>query len=798
MALRFTDPAARGLREAIAEAGGVEVFAIGDVDPLGRVSRLEVHCRGDVGSVPALLERPRAGQVVIHNHPSGLLQPSGADFALANRYGDEGIGVVIVDNAVERDFWVVEPARRQAKKIDRERLIRFFVQDIPAILPGAESRTQQVDMAVSVADALDQGEVLVVEAGTGTGKSLAYLVPAILWALANDSKVAVSTYTRTLQGQLLSEDLPLVRRAGIEFRAALVKGRGNYLCRRKLEAAGAEPGDDGALIARLRQWAESAEEGSLQELGEELDPDLWDRLESSSDQTLRARCPHYNTCFYYQARRRAAASHLLVLNHALLLADQVIKAQTDGDGILPRFGRVILDEGHHLEDAATSAITETLTGLGVRRAVLPLLPRKRRAGALQRIAENFGRSDNDLVEICQEAEDRASEVRDSLEARFDVIGAAMMGQDPQRRITEETHQEPSWMEVAAPALQELCSELRTLHDRLGAVATRLEQIDVPVGQAQAVLDLNRCARRLGEHGAVGARFLALDERRVRWIEQGRRRRTRLCSAPIDVGPMLKDLLFERMEAVGVTSATLTVQNRFDHWMLRHGVEEARTQQLDSPFDYREQALLVLPRDLRRPDAPGWMEDICRATVELIRASGGGAFVLCTSHAVVRSLGQHLQAELGRERPVLIQAAGNRERLLKRFRETDGSVLVGTDSFWEGVSVKGRALRMVIIPRLPFRVPTEPVAQARYELIEARGQNPFRAFALPEAVLKLRQGFGRLVRMRTDRGVVAILDRRVHDMWYGRVFLHSLPPARRATGPMRSMLEQVTRFYEESG
>jgi ATP-dependent DNA helicase DinG len=794
MALRFSDPAARSLRQAIAEAGGVEVFAIGDMNPLGKVSRLEIHCRGDTGAVPALLERPRAGQVVIHNHPSGLLRPSGADFALANRYGDEGIGVVIVDNAVENDFWVVEPARREARKIDRDRLVRFFMQDLPAILPGAESRPQQLEMAVSVADALDKGEVLVVEAGTGTGKSLAYLVPSILWALANDSKVAVSTYTRTLQGQLLSEDLPLVRRAGVEFRAALVKGRGNYLCRRKLEVALAEPGADAALLQRIGQWVEAAEEGSIQELGEDLEPDFWDRVESSSDQSLRARCPHYNSCFYYQARRRAAASHLLVLNHALLLADQVIKAQTDGDGILPRFGRVILDEGHHLEDAATSAITETLTGLGVRRAIAPLLPRKRRAGALQRIAQNFGSSENQLVEACREAEDRASELKDSLEARFDVIGAAMMGQDPKRRITEQVHEQPAWTQVAAPALQELCAEVRGLHDRLGAVAARLEQVEVPIGQAQPVMDLNRSARRLGEHGATGARFLALDDRRVRWIEQGRRSNTRLCSAPVEVGPMLKDLLFERMEAISVTSATLAIQGRFDHWMHRHGVDEARTQQLDSPFDYREQALLVLPRDLPRPDAPGWLDVIGRATVELVRASRGGAFVLCTSHAVVRALGQRLQDEVGRERPVLVQARGNRDRLLRRFRETEGAVLVGTDSFWEGVSVKGRALRMVIIPRLPFRVPTEPVAQARYELIERRGQNPFRAFALPEAVLKLRQGFGRLVRARTDRGVVAILDRRVHDMWYGRVFLHSLPPARRTSGPMRAMLEQVERFY----
>jgi ATP-dependent DNA helicase DinG len=262
-----------------------------------------------------------------------------------------------------------------------------------------------------------------------------------------------------------------------------------------------------------------------------------------------------------------------------------------------------------------------------------------------------------------------------------------------------------------------------------------------------------------------------------------------------VGPLLDDLLFSRIAAVGVTSATLTVGGSFAPWLQRHGVTEARTASIPSPFSYREQAILALPRDLPRPDRPGWVERVGEVTIDLLRASGGGAFVLCTSYRMVDDLSRSISDALGATHPVLVQGRGSRERLLQRFRQAPGAILVGTDSFWEGVSVRGDGLRLVVIPRLPFRVPTEPISQARYERLERQGRDPFRSWSLPAAVIKLRQGFGRLIRARTDRGAVVILDRRLHDMWYGRVFLQSLPDARRITGPAQSIVEQLTRFYD---
>ena len=362
--LRFTDKAAGRLRDAIQEAGGVEVFAIGDVGFDKRVSRLEIHCRGTKTATPALMERPRAGQVVIHNHPSGNLEPSNADFLLASRYGDEGIGVIIVDNPVSKDNWVVEPSGKRRTPVDRDALRHFFETQLPSAMSDHERREGQLPMAEAVADALDGEQVLLAEAGTGTGKSLAYLVPAVLWAKANDAKVVISTYTRNLQAQLVGSDIPFATEAGLEFDWALLKGRGNYLCRRKLALRRKEEPSE-ALWKSLTEWAAHSDEGSLQDLGEPIPEEDWDRVASDTDHTLRARCPHYNQCFFYNSRRKAAASHILVVNHALLLADLHMKQQTGGDGLIPRYDRVILDEGHHLQEAATSSLSSNSSALAI-------------------------------------------------------------------------------------------------------------------------------------------------------------------------------------------------------------------------------------------------------------------------------------------------------------------------------------------------------------------------------------------------------------------------------------------------
>ena len=832
MSIRFHREAAQALRAAIDEAGGVEVFAIGDVDDRGRVKDLEVHCRGTEGAVPALMQRPRPGQVVIHNHPSGVLTPSDADFSLANQYGDEGIGVVIVDSKVTRDNWVVEPAKKKSAPVDRDRLRAFFEEDLPRVLPGCEAREGQLQMALAVADALDDGGVLVAEAGTGTGKSLAYLAPAVLWAVANESKVAVSTYTIHLQGQLLNADIPLLRRAGFEFTASLVKGRNNYLCRRKLHSAARDAGPDAALLRQLAGWADDgAMEGTRQEFGEALDRELWERVESDSQQTLRTRCEHYNSCFYYQSRRRAGASHLLVMNHALLMADRTIKG-LGGSGVVPKYDRVILDEGHHLEDAATGAGTVRLTARAIGRALSPLLDTPRRKGAITRIERSpISKRVPAIQKRLDDLTDAVVALRHESDHRLREVGMAGLGMESrQLRITPAFQHTEPWLEALAPPVQSLSRRLEDTAFKIAALQETVDLQEIGTDEAQPWLDLNRAKGRLEHYSDVAWRFLGTDEELCRWLERDGGKDlygglAALCAAPIDVGPLLRKLLFDAVHSVGVTSATLSVNEEFTHYLTRHGlmmpeepVKEDRwtpfpeeevyedeaelglpgvlTHIFPSPFDYARQSLLVLPRDLPPPEQEASWYDACSDTmVAMVRAARGGAFILCTSFAQIERFSHALRSvDLGAR--VFAQGEAPRERILARYLQNPGSVLIGTDSFWEGVSVKGEALKLVIIPRLPFRVPTDPVAQARQERLEARGLDPFRAMSLPQAVIKLRQGFGRLIRTRTDRGVVAILDRRVSDRWYGRVFLRSLPPARRITGPTRSVLAQIERFYAE--
>lgn len=770
--LRFTPDAAASLRDAIREAGGIEVFAVGEVDRK-QVVGIEVHARGTEDAVLALRSRPRHGQVVIHNHPSGDLRPSEPDMRLAGDFGEDGVGFVIVDNRVERSNWIVEPAAKKAVPVDDDALAAFFEERLPQALPGWEPRPGQLAMAREVAKALHEGGVLVLEAGTGTGKSLAYLAPAAMWAMANDAKVVVSTYTKTLQGQLVGDDLPTLARV-LPVRYALLKGRNNYLCRRKLALAERTPG-----IEAIARWAETSATGDVAELGFEPEEDDWERVESDSDQTLRAKCPHFNACFYYQARRAAAAAHVIVANHALLLADLQIKAVNDKVGILPGFDRVVLDEAHHLEQAATSVSASRLSATTLTRAFAPVLGRKGRVGALERVAGKW----DDAAPAALEAQAAAVTVRDLAKIGFEALSEET---DVPKRVVGEPPRADFFVELGA--------ELDRVAARIGAVQGVLDHADVKVEDAQPVLDLGRARRRLEEAASMAREFLSEEGDWCRFLDPGDRGMG-VARAPVDVGPIVRKLLAEGMEATVLTSATLAVHGKVDHFLGRTGLQGAGFQAFPSPFDYAEQAILALPKDLPPPDAPGWLDAVGDAVVDAIEASRGGAFVLCTSHEAVRQLSAHAERRLGTRHAILRQGKGGKGRLLQRFREDRGAVLFGTDSFWEGVSVRGEGLRLVVIPRLPFRVPTDPVAEARYERLRQRGQDPFRAWSLPEAVLKLRQGFGRLVRSGTDRGAVLVLDRRLHEQWYGRVFLQSLPDARRVVGPRRVVMEELWRFYE---
>jgi len=834
--LVLTPEATSHIRAEIARARGREVCFLADVLPDRTVANARAVARGNRAAVLAVARDTPEGGLMIHNHPSGGLEPSNADLAVAARVWEEGLGTAITDNDASELYVVVEPpAPRERTPLDLDALADLIGPGGPlaARFAGYEDRPGQREMLRLVGERYNEEGVALVEAGTGTGKSLAYLLPAAAWALRNEERTVVSTATINLQEQLVGKDLPLVNDlVGGELTWAMVKGRGNYVSIRRARLAMAGSGelfetDRSRELEAIREWLETTEDGSLADLPAPPSDEVWEEVRSDPDACLRARCPHFQECFFQRSRRKAATARILVVNHHMLFTDIAVRSATGNwtqSAVLPPYAHLVLDEAHNVEDAATENLGAAVTELGLRR-VLSRLDRRGK-GVLNAVSEELGTTDREVgLPLRTLIEEKLRPTVDELRSRgtlfFEAVAPLVPdgpGESDAVRIGrgEGTIPEPDASVQVRERLDGLLAGLQRLAKELADLRRAIENDErLFDGLEGRLLDLRSAERRLLAAEAAlrlvlrpGDRELSL----VRWIEtrgRGRRRSLVLAAAPIELGATLRESLFSKLRSVSLTSATLSTRGTFDFVKGRLGLEAEGLAEMErpvqlvervvpSPFDFERQSLLVVPTDL--PDPARGDADFQRATAQvieaLVRDTDGGVFGLFTSYRALRDVAERLRVlGLDREWPLFVHGERPRSALLADFVASGRGVLLGTSSFWEGVDVPGDPLRGLVIQKIPFRVPTEPVTAARVEALERRGGNAFYAYALPLAALRLKQGFGRLVRSRADRGAVVLLDDRIVRKRYGVVLRDSLPAVPLLKGPWEEVAGRIRRFYE---
>lgn len=854
----FAVEAREKLLALIAQNHGQEVFVLGTCTEEGKVVEVDAMAYGNAESVPAPARGARPGQVTIHNHPSGTIEPSEADINIASELGAAGIGFLIVDNAVTRVRVVVEPYfPPPVLPIDIEALAAEFGPEgsLARSFRDYEHRPQQTEMVREIARAFNEGRIAVVEAGTGVGKSFAYLAPAIVWAQQNQTRIVISTNTTNLQEQLLRKDIPeLQKLLGTNVRVALVKGRNRYLSRRRLAFARAHPElldtTKYEELERLAEWAETTTDGTRDDLSLTVAEETWDAVQSDQHDCLRALCPHFSRCFFYKSRQAAASAQIIVANHHLVLADLALRMQAGGEvgvGILPPYDYLILDEAHTLDEVATDYFATSISALGIRRQLGRLHSTKgERKGALASLQSEVLRLDPKeryeptatLHALFGKELDRAYiTLVNSLDIRWPEIeklfkelserGPRTAGSETQIRIPPQSAPPDEWKDKWA----QLCEHIEVIRDNTRALAKVVKNIvgamdEYPEKIRKELLDLRTrihgTYQKLQDY-AHGMELFATaeDERYCRWLgasTSDKRSHVSLCVAPVDMSPALRQGLFEAKRAVILTSATLTSAGSFDFFARYIGLpspkmslmraSEARAEAqpatpldtrvdyviLDSPFDYANVCLLGVPSDLPDPNNSEFLNEALPVVARSLQITKGHAFVLFTSYKDLGSAHKALAPQLRDEgMTVLKQGDGSNHKLIQTFLRARNPVLFATASFWQGVDVRGDKLQNLIIVRLPFQPPTSPILEARCELMTKEGKDPFQHLSVPYAIIRFKQGFGRLIRSKTDRGIVLVLDSRLVTRSYGKAFLRSLPPVRIVTGKSEEVLSAFNSF-----
>lgn len=800
------------IKSEIYLANNNEVFFVGKQDEEGILCEVKVVARGNDKSVAALFKLAKPYNVVIHNHPSGNLNPSDADVMVSSQFAQSSIGSLIVNNQVDDCYVLVEPFTvEEVKPIELKNVDDFFVKGgvLSKKLEGYEERLSQVAMARSVANAFNNDKISAIEAGTGTGKSLAYLVPAILWSQLNNKKVVISTNTINLQEQLIAKDIPFLKEnTDMDFSAVVIKGRSNYICHRKISEYNALKdeklfNDQNESEKAIISWSSKTNSGSFSELNFVINQDLVEKFASEPDMCLKLKCPDYRNCFYYKARRESMEADVIIANHHLLFADISVKQDMPDDvgAVLPPYKHVIIDEAHNIEDIASSYFGFSISRFGFvkmlgrlqhskhrGRGVLPefvaklgILSKKKHDQAVVQTLVNL--VTNDLIPYRNQVLLHSNVIFDELEDAVYALSKEFLVDKKtfSLRIKPEMKSSDTWIYNVVPKLVALKKELIGFSRKMKSVAKELDLLDEKLKKKTEfyISTLKAMVRRLDEYVKKISLLLDTDEEsNIFWFEWKKKKGYLACKVmPLEVAPLLKSKLYDAHKTVILTSATLMVDNKFDFLSKRIGTdlldkERFESDFFESPFDYDKQVRLFIPSDVPEPTDFKFSDNLHGYIKSLIQSSKGRAFFLFTSYYLLDKVFGHVQNNLP-EYQLLKQGDCSRSILLDQFKEDIGSSLFATDSFWEGVDVSGESLSMVTITKLPFKVPTDPLHEARADSLKKNGFDPFRDYAVPLAILKMKQGIGRLIRHRNDKGVIVILDKRIVTKNYGKKVMRSL-------------------------